>query len=102
MVQTGPRNLANRVVCSLPGFGQSGALASHSEHSSTSGNEFAIGIGPNTSAEHRDSSDCLRVVKTFNDIAGAQVSRITLGSAHNSDSCAVIEGWCSTKLACSG
>jgi len=60
MVQTGPGNPADCVICSLPGFEQIGTATSHSQHPTTSRDEFAVGIGPNSGAKHGGPSDCLR------------------------------------------
>jgi hypothetical protein len=99
MVQTGPGNPADCVICSLPGFEQIGTPTSHSQHPTTSGDEFAVGIGPYSGAEHGGTSDCSRVVESFNHIAGAQIARVALGCTHNGDSCAVVKCWCRAELA---
>jgi hypothetical protein len=102
MVQTGPGNPADCVICSLPGFEQIGTATSHSQHPTTSSDEFAAGIGPNSGAKHGGTSDCLRVVESFNHIAGAQVARVALGCTHNGHCCAVVECWRCAELTGSG
>lgn len=69
MMQSGPRNLADRFVGSLPGFSEIGTLACHREHSSTSGDKLTLLIRADASTEHRCALNGVRVIKTFDDIA---------------------------------
>ena len=102
MLQTGPRNLADCFIRSLPGFSNIGTLACHREYSAACSNELALLICIDASAEHGCTGNRLRVVETVDDVSAAHIARVALSRADNGYRCAIVECWRRAELTSGG